>query len=647
MTTNIIYNAPRLRLDARDERAWLDDAPIKLGTKSFRLLQALMQSPERMLTKDDLIAEVWDGRAVSDAVLTTAMRELRRALDDDARNPTFIETVHGRGYRFLLPVTTEPSDTKAGTPPKTPFRSAPGIERQTLMLVGGLVLTVALVVFIVSQSIGRTPPEPGPAPETIAATQPKSVLVLPFEDYSPESENQWFASGLTEELITTLGQMSDLRVVGINRGSSPAPTTAAALASDMNLGHAVEGSVRRADGRVRVTVQLSRASDSVVIWSQSYDREDANMITIQESIAYEVAEALDTVTDPERLRAMVETGTTSVAAYEALLLGHYYLGQQYSTGDASYRRTAYENYERARQIDPEFSEAHWLAARYWRERSTYIIPPGEAADYTDAQVTAWFLERVNAAIETETDTIERSKYLAARHIHNLEYAAADQLLRDYLEARPQDAYAWVQQSESAIALGDFDRARFAAHSIAGLSEQHALYRSRVIPIFIWARDIEGSARQADRFLQSDPDNAFVRYHAHRTFLWAGEFDRARALLPGISEGALPAYNRTLARLRQACADLDEDSARQAFDALQSDPGASRASLWLGGYIIGARAAADESLSDLDTEDTLHQLSAWLRYPHFDATHFPVLTARLQANAITPTPPMALPYRCDR
>lgn len=108
----ILWAAP-LALDLADQSARLDGRPIELGPKVFALLHTLMEAPQRVVTKEALFDSVWDGRFVSEAVLTTAMKELRRALGDDAREPQFIATVHGKGYRFLKPVETKAPETGA------------------------------------------------------------------------------------------------------------------------------------------------------------------------------------------------------------------------------------------------------------------------------------------------------------------------------------------------------------------------------------------------------------------------------------------------------------------------------------------------------------------------------------------------------
>lgn len=108
--------APPLELDIEQSRVWIDGAPLRLSNRPFQLLVALMSQPEKLWTKDELIEHVWDGLAVSDSVLATAMKELRRALSDSARKPRFIETAHGRGYRFLLAVERKARDDQTAAP---------------------------------------------------------------------------------------------------------------------------------------------------------------------------------------------------------------------------------------------------------------------------------------------------------------------------------------------------------------------------------------------------------------------------------------------------------------------------------------------------------------------------------------------------
>ena len=126
MSDRFLVSGP-FRLDLVDERLWRDGEAAPLGGKAFALLRLLMTSPQTLLTKDQLLDEVWGDRAVGESVLTTAIKDLRRALGDDARDPKIIRTVHGRGYTYMLPVEAQaaPDAEPVAPPPQPPRR--PGV----------------------------------------------------------------------------------------------------------------------------------------------------------------------------------------------------------------------------------------------------------------------------------------------------------------------------------------------------------------------------------------------------------------------------------------------------------------------------------------------------------------------------------------
>ena len=166
-------------------------------------------------------------------------------------------------------------------------------------------------------------PDPAEFIEADATTNRRSIAVIPFVYMSPDKEREWFADGLTEEILNSLARTPDLLVAARTssftfKGSNEdIPTIAKAL----GVNHILEGSVRRSGDRLRVTAQLVRASDGFHLWSENYDRTLDDLIEIQENVAIEIANALQTAMDPEALAQMVKSGTSSVPAFEAYLQG--------------------------------------------------------------------------------------------------------------------------------------------------------------------------------------------------------------------------------------------------------------------------------------------------------------------------------------
>ena len=679
MNEQVRLKAGPIVLDLGDESVWIDGAKAKLGAKALRLLGELMRSPKRLVAKEELIESVWDGRAVSDAVLTTAMRELRSALGDPARTPRFIETVHGRGYRFLLesevwgvepsaPVTLQPEpqeglseEAAEESPLGARSSTSPNVEaanveegaptRRNRFQVAVVAFLGAGFLFVVAVFTGQAPDERATEQamgnlQIASAAHPMTLAVLPFTEHSPSQADDWFAAGLTEELTATLVRSPDLRIVDVSNSVEVTNAEAAgAIGQSIGVAHVLVGSVRRADDRIRVSTRLIRSPNGETLWAETYDRDEAGVIEIQEDIAFEIARALRTVMDPEQLRAMVATGTRSVDAYEALLRGHHYLHRQYQTGDVGFQRKAYDAYERARTLDPGFAEAHWLAARYWLERATFIRPAGLVDEASAGAVNAQLTERLNAAINAAPDETSAKKYQAALHLVQSEYRASRAALEAYLEARPRDVFAWVQLARITSYLGDWARGREAAAQVAALSDETSPYFTQSVTIFNWVRDFEGGARQAEAALALSPDNAFIQYHAHRAFLLAGDVDSARPLLAQVEAGGLPTSNRLLARMRQACAEGDRQRAEATREEINSEPTASVTSRWLANMMLGEQRNAEALLSPYDRPEDLPRLAAWFMYPHFDESNFSNLSALLVADGIDRGGAVALPYAC--
>lgn len=623
-----------LRLDLQDARLSLRGAPVRLGPRAFHLLTVLMQRPEILLTKEELFARVWAGVTVSDAVLTTAMKELRQAIGDSARQPRFIETVHGRGYRFLLPVVR--TDAPEGAPPR---RRKAGWAARAGLMAGGLL--VAAVVALLWLQVDRkgSPAMAGAG----AGPHPKSIVVLPFEDLSPEGDQRWFADGLAEEVQATLARTPDLRIVSrlsaarLSRAGSPARD----VAGQMAVAQFLEGSVRRSGDRVRVTVKLVRAADGRQLWSHSYDRRARDMISIQEDIAFEIASTLKTVMDPARLRVMTAAGTQSVEAYEAWLLGLAMDQRQFEEGDLAFARQAADAFERARTLDPQFAAAHWKAAMTWFGNQTRV--DSMARDVPDSVRLARYLERVDAAIATSRDDAERLKYQSARAVASLRLQTAHRLLARYLALRPRDIDAWEEMADLSAYLGDRAGMRRAAERIHALSLEEGNPRSRAITVSVMAMDLDTAVRQARAQLALRPDNALTQYQSHRALIWAGRIDEARALLPRLRASRLPEPVRLLAEMRQACAERRVGDARALRARIDADDGLS--SRWLAAQLAGDAAGATALLKPLDTPDRLPTLMQFLINPGFDSRSYPVLAAELDRNGVTRPASAPVPHAC--
>ena len=620
MTQRFLQSGP-FRLDLVDERLWRDGKPVVLGARAFALLRAFMETPQTLLTKQDLVDRVWSGLAVGDSILTTSIKELRKALGDDARNAAVIATVHGRGYRYLLPV--EATD---GVP-----TGRARVSRRWLAVVAAAIV----VAGIAGWTVGRAPPrEPAS----------KSVAVLPFADLSEARDQAWFADGLTGEVLNGLTRAPDLRVTSqpamaqfVGEGRDPRE-----VARRLGVAHLLEGAVRRSGQRLRVTVKLVRVDDGAHLWSQTYDRGGADLIRVQEDIAFDIARALKTVMEPVRLRAMVEVGTRSVEAYDAYVRGLSLERRESLDGDGRFLRRAGEAYEAARRVDPGFAGAHWRAAQVWFGNSTSINPTGYPDVAAERRLAA-ALSRIDQAIAASTNGVDRLKYRSGAAWMRLRLRAAQRLMGQYLAARPNDLDAWTVMADLSVFAGEPAAFERASERIHRLSLHDGMPRSRALAAPFQQQDYATAYARSREQLAVQPGDITTVYQVHRAYIGADRTDEARTLLRRISASSLPVSSRRLAEQRQACAEgriADAAALRREVDAA-GELGAR----WIAAQQMGDEAASRALLLPLDTPAGLPTLIQFMIYPSFDPSAFPALSDLLRKEGVTPRRPVPIRNAC--
>ena len=633
--------AGQLWLDRRDERLWRNGRSTRLGGKALAMLQALMEKPRTLVTKDQLFERVWPGLTVSESVLTTAVKEVRRAIGDNARNPTIIQTVYGRGYRFLLD-TIEAEELPGTNPSRLTDRVAAGIRDRRLLAAFAfliLLLTAGAAVLWF-----RTPAQEPAETVEVPAAHPKSIAVLPFEDLSPQRDQQWFAAGLTEEILNSLARTPDLHVAARTSTRSIGSGDVRQIGRQLNVAHILEGSVRREKDRVRVTAQLIRASDGFHLWSQNFDRPASDVVSIQEDIAIAIAQALKTVMSPQRLQAMVSLGTRSVEAYEEYLKGLAYENQALVTGSDQYALLAYQAYERARTVDPSFAAAQWEAAQHWFGNTTRVGSAVTERRGTEDHRLKEYLLRIETAIASSSGRPEQLKYRSARALIDLRFRESLRFMLAYVKERPRDLEAWDEIVDLAGYVENRRLIAEAARRIHQVSMESGSPKSRAITAAVFSTDAPLAVELAREQLRRSPGEALIQYQSHRALLLGGFRDDARQILAQLRDSDLPSENKLLAELRQSCADGGTGS-REIAARLDRDPSASTSSKWQAAELLGDRARATAILMPLHRPDRLTTLMQYLVYPNFDARPFPLLQARLAADSIVRRPPAPIPFAC--
>jgi TolB-like protein/Flp pilus assembly protein TadD len=465
---------------------------------------------------------------------------------------------------------------------------------------------------------------------------------------SSDQEQEWFADGLTEEILNALARMPDLlvaaRTSSFNFKGSNTPIKE--IATTLGVAHVLEGSVRRGGDRLRVTAQLIRADDGFHLWSETYDRGSDDVIAIQENVAIAIANALETAMDPKALEQMVSAGTSSVPAYEAYLEALAYSARAGQSGDELLELKRREALKRAQEFDPEFAAAHWELAQFWQVQMSVTSIGSELTSDTAEERKEKFKIAVAKAIQFEKDPDRRMIYRSNETYVELRYLESLGLINDYLENHPNDREGIQSQLAILLQLGRWQEAQKVAHHLAEIGGEDPESLISAIVNLVFSGDSAGAAEVARQAHQRHPDNANLTYQVHRAFLWNGDIDEARDVLPLITASQLAWFNKKLAAMRQECADGNADAAVRIHEEFVDEYLEGEAILWISYHLLGQREQASQVIHPYDQANQLNALSDYLAYPYFDPRPHSGLMQVLEQQGIDRPPPLEIPFRCD-
>src|ERR1700722_17995313 len=336
---------------------------IRLEGQPVQVLICLLENPGELVTREELHRKLWpaDTFVNFEHGLNAAVKRLRQALNDSPDNPRFVETLPRRGYRFIAPVQVIPVSGEV-PPASAPDPLPEGIDQEqvnpseatvisehqrwphlwkALGLLLLLVLGVSTALIIRSRS--RLPVI-------------RSLAVLPLENLSGDASQDYFSDGMTDELITELGQIAGLRV--ISRTSmmtyKGARKSIPQIAHELNVDAVVEGTVLRSGNQVRITAQLIQAEDDKHLWARSYEGELRDTFSLQNEVARAIATQIRTKLNPPEDAALRNAKVANPEAYEAYLKGRYFWNKRTSSGLTE----AIRYFTQAIDADPNYARAY-------------------------------------------------------------------------------------------------------------------------------------------------------------------------------------------------------------------------------------------------------------------------------------------------
>ena len=330
-----VYEFGDFRLDAGKRLLWRADAEVPLTPRVFETLLYLVEHHDTVLDKERLMEAVWPDSIVEENNLTQNISTLRRVFGETPGSHHYIVTVPGRGYRFVAKIKMREAD--AGPQPRRiPEAAIAPAEKKTehvasvaqpdhrhsfrpALLATAAVLALSVAALFFWRDRTQNPPEAPARTKSAKILIPeKSIAVLPFANLSADKENAFFTEGVQDDILTALAKFADLKVISRTSVASYVAgphRNLREIGQELGVAHVLEGSVRRAGGKVRVTAQLIEMRTNTHLWAETYDRDLADVFAIQSDIAQRIATALEAKLAPEEKARLDARPTTNSEAY--------------------------------------------------------------------------------------------------------------------------------------------------------------------------------------------------------------------------------------------------------------------------------------------------------------------------------------------
>lgn len=511
---------------------------VKVEPKVMTVLVCLAQAAGDVISREQLEAAAWEGMVVGYDSLASTIIKLRKAFEDDSRNPRIIETVPKRGYRLIAPVgivapassgssdaATSPTPTGDGpetesiaapaTDAPAPLRSLARWATQIPMSYETKGLLVASLTLIVVVAIGYFS-FMNPADEDRTLT----VAVLPFKNMSDDPQQEYFSDGLTADLITDLSKLSALSVIARNtvftyRNEN---VDVRKVARELGAQYVVEGSVRKAGNTVRISARLIDAKSGTNLWADRFDGALDNVFELQDRVTSRIVESLKlTLTENERSQ-IIHKYTNNIEAYDHFLRGWQYFWNMSREGN----QIARESYLKAIEIDSNFARAYAnLALTYAYE---YLNGWSEDPELTIKKANNY----ANRAVELDNKIPQVYWALGVVQNYSRNYIDALETSRMALALDPNYADGYGLLATVLNYAGQPKPALETMTKAMRLNPRHpAIYRIMRGEIYFNLHDYKNAIQDFTSALQRNPEAQEPRLWLAAAYVYSGRLDDAR------------------------------------------------------------------------------------------------------------------------
>lgn len=510
-----LYAFGSYRLDAEECVLLRDGQPVNLPPKDLETLLVLVERAGHIVEKEELLERVWPGVFVEESNLARHIFNLRQVLGDSPDGRKYIETIPKRGYRFVGAVR---EDSEPGAPHLAALQASdqpgkaarPGPRRDLWLLPLALLLALAVTAVLVSRHFW---------PVRNVAPRRAMLAVLPFVNLSGDAHEDYFADGLTEEMIAQLGQLQPARLGVIARTSTvrykDTKETAAQIARELGVGYLLEGSVRRGGDRVRVTAQLIQAIEQTHLWAETYERPLSDVLSIQREIAEKITHSLSIQLLPATT-SVSASSPVNLESYDKYLLGLHELGQ----GTRASENKAIQYFQEGIAKDPKDARLYAALAEAYDAVTTYYSSPAEV---------------MPRAKEAALRAVELDPNLASGHVRlgyvrlffDWDWPGAEAEYRRALEINPSVPEAQLGYANYLATLGHFDEAISRVQQ-AYLFDPLALEsRNDALWIYYFSGRMPETVEQCQKMIELEPEAGLP--HAMLALAYAQMGQRAETL----------------------------------------------------------------------------------------------------------------------
>ena len=503
---------------------------IRLQEKPFQILSLLLVRAGEVVSRDELRQRLWpaDTFVDFDANLNTSLNRLRQALGDTGNEQIFIRTIPRQGYRFIATVTKVEEDSEARAsrpdpvgatvahqqPPKLWARFgsfSPSTLRFLLAAAIFVAITVGALAYFRwpwrSAAAGRNP-------------QRDTILVMPFEDLSGDPSQDYLSDGLTDEMITRLGEISPRRLNVIARSTAMhykgAHKTIEEIAREQHVDYILEGSFLRQDDRVRITAQLFNARDHGSVWTEAYERNASDLFAIQREVADRIAQSLSLELLAPAARSATATKPVDPEAYDAYLKGLFELNRR-TPADL---QKSIALFGLASQKDPQFAPAYAAMAYSYNVAAgwTYLSPT-EA--YPKAKAAA---QRALALDDSLADShLANAEVL---HDYDWDWLGAEKEYLRALELNPSSAVGHKLFAEYLVHAGRYQEALAEIRKAQQLDPASLITNSFVCFVYMHAREYDKAIKECKKDIELEPRFMPLHDWLAYAYLFTGRHEEA-------------------------------------------------------------------------------------------------------------------------